>query len=430
MASIKLNDDYIQFVPGAVIDVVTSNAAKIYGGDESQLNSIIAMPHISNTPLKETMLTEEHRYKPLLRGIQDVPVKGDPVLLCTFAGINYYLGPINTMGDVNFNMDHARKKDTSFKKTSEAGVEKKPTVLEMAGLSTAFPRVQQARLQKRFNDELDNPEQKEMGLSEIPGDMLIEGRFGNSIRIGSRFLNPLITISNYRSTRAHIESSRDGGLIFLSHKGTLRQHFNADGKFNEESEEIEPTLFILADSDMEEPIRNIQQTFATGLGRGILDSEETYESEEDIYEYRENQILINSDRLTFNARKDSIFMASFQYLHFGAGNTITFSTNNNFLISAETTTVIDSPIIKLGTDNNEETEPLVLGDELVTFLEQLMGVIKKMNDNISQQVFATGAGPTAVGPTNAAAFKALNQSDITTLENNISDILSKTNRTT
>ena len=59
-----------------------------------------------------------------------------------------------------------------------------------------------------------------------------------------------------------------------------------------------------------------------------------------------------------------------------------------------------------------------------------MGVIKKMNDNISQQVFATGAGPTAVGPTNATAFQTLNQSDIKTLEDNISNILSKTNRTT
>ena len=36
----------------------------------------------------------------------DVPTKGDPVLLCTMGGINYYLGPLNTAGNPNFNMDN------------------------------------------------------------------------------------------------------------------------------------------------------------------------------------------------------------------------------------------------------------------------------------------------------------------------------------
>tara|TARA_Y100000592_G_scaffold34121_1_gene54253 strand:- start:26491 stop:27807 length:1317 start_codon:yes stop_codon:yes gene_type:complete len=423
-----LNDKevYLQFVPGSVVEVVTSKASKTYAQDKSMMNSIIALPHISEKPQKETMLDESNRYKPLFRGMVDVPVKGDPVLLCTIAGVNYYLGPLNTQGDVNFNIDNARKRDIQMK----ANTDRNPTPLEELGISDAFPRYAQERLQKPYNDELDNPGNAKMSLLEIPGDMVFEGRFGNSLRLGSRFINPYTILSNRRSIQAHSESTRDGGLIFLSHKGSIRQHFQFDGKYNEDTEEIELSQFILADSDVEEPDRNIQSTFSTALGRGILDDETTFDAGVDIYEYADNQMLLASDRIMLNARKDSIFVSSFQYLHFGAGNTITFSTNNNFHISAGTRTVIDSPEIKLGTDDNDLTEPLVLGDQLVDFLKQFLTTVKKMNDTITQQVFATGAGPTAVGPTNAAAFKAINTSDIKKLEDTIEEILSQTNRTT
>ena len=71
---------YLQFVPGQVVEVCTSAASKIDNGKPEVKNSIIALPHITTKPLKETMLNEQHRYLPLLRGIQDVPVKGDSVL--------------------------------------------------------------------------------------------------------------------------------------------------------------------------------------------------------------------------------------------------------------------------------------------------------------------------------------------------------------
>tara|TARA_Y100000593_G_scaffold78139_1_gene144895 strand:+ start:1470 stop:2813 length:1344 start_codon:yes stop_codon:yes gene_type:complete len=431
----KEQDVYLQFVPGIVVDTVTSGQSKLYNQDFSNINTIIAMPHISETPLKETMLNEKFRYKPLLRGIVDVPSKGDPVLLCTIAGINYYLGPLNTQGDVNFNIDHAKKKDIQIVRPKDSPQAKmdpsrKPTERETMGLGS-FPIRGQARLVKQYNDELDNPmEIDKMPLMDIPGDLMLEGRFGNGIRIGSRWVNPYVMISNRRAVKSATETTRDGALIFLSSAGTIREHFKNDVKFNAETEETEPTEFVLSDSTIEEPLRNIQQTFSTGQGRGILNDDEKYDSEIDIYEYKNPQMLLASERLIFNARNDSIFMSAFQFLHFGAGNTITFSTSNNFLISAETRTVIDSPIIKLGTDNNEDTEPLVLGDELVNFLKNLMNAIKKMNDTINQQVFATGAGPTAVGPTNAAAFSAINTIDIKKLEDTIEDILSQTNRTT
>ena len=47
---------------------------------------------------------------------------------------------------------------------------------------------------------MDNPNARGKVLStDIPGDMIFEGRHGNSIRIGSRWVNPYIMISNGRT---------------------------------------------------------------------------------------------------------------------------------------------------------------------------------------------------------------------------------------
>ena len=96
-------DVYIEFVPGLVIDVVLNDKSPAYADDDRNINSIIAMKHFGEkTNLKSMVRT---RYFPLLRGMVDVPVKGDPVLLCEFGGVNYYFGPLNTINSPNFNID-------------------------------------------------------------------------------------------------------------------------------------------------------------------------------------------------------------------------------------------------------------------------------------------------------------------------------------
>ena len=93
MKNIFPRDIYIEFVPGLVIDVVLNGDSPAHAGDDRNINSIIAMKHFGEkTELKSMVRT---RYFPLLRGMVDVPVKGDPVLLCDFGGVNYYFGPLN-----------------------------------------------------------------------------------------------------------------------------------------------------------------------------------------------------------------------------------------------------------------------------------------------------------------------------------------------
>ena len=95
---------YLQFVPGIVIDVVSTKQQIAATGNSQKISSIIAMPHETHLGIKKpTEAGEEFRYYPLLRGIQEIPTTGDPVLLCTMGGVQYYLGPLHTAGSPTWN---------------------------------------------------------------------------------------------------------------------------------------------------------------------------------------------------------------------------------------------------------------------------------------------------------------------------------------
>ena len=107
----KVLHTMIQFVPGICGHSVTEPFHEKYSsGDgkanEANINSILAMPHVGYKGIKRlSMLGEENRYFPLMRGMVDVPTPGDPVLLCKIGDTQYYLGPLNTDNNTNYNLD-------------------------------------------------------------------------------------------------------------------------------------------------------------------------------------------------------------------------------------------------------------------------------------------------------------------------------------
>ena len=77
---------WLQFVPGIVGDVVTNTESTSYEIPDKKpsrrlINSILAKPHYGAKWKRTSALDEEDRYYPMFRGMVDVPMKGDPVLL-------------------------------------------------------------------------------------------------------------------------------------------------------------------------------------------------------------------------------------------------------------------------------------------------------------------------------------------------------------
>ena len=365
---------YLQFVPGLVNDVVTSQDHKDFGGSERNINSIFAIPHISNeighTEVKRT------RYFPLFRGMTDIPVRGEQVLLCTIAGKNYYLGPLNTNNSPNFN------KDTGFKRTS--------MMRDLFGsteipISKNFDYRNIVRLQKP-NSILDNKHigytdnqekivQRPLEWNENYGDVVFEGRHGNSIRLGSRTDRPHIYISNGRHGTNPVESLGDGSTISMTSFGPLIWHFPY---YRSKVSKHEQHGFYFASDIVNSNERSIEnnkrkiKSRQLNVTRGVINPDGS--------PWENANVLINSENIYINSSKNDLYLSSHKDTHIGAGENLTITTHKDLLIESKKTYLgIDAFFIEKETDskkrNDNPPQPMVLGQQLVDLLSDLIDTL-------------------------------------------------------
>ena len=312
---------YIQFVPGNVVDVVTSKESLWYNGVTS-LNSIIAIPHITDELFqRRASVGDNNRYYPLLRGMTEVPAHGDPVLLATIGGQQYYLGPLNTQNSPNWNDDNLLQSEPNFLNSTLIKSER-----TKKGQSLNFEKTYHKRLTKVYNPSLDSPAGNEENrtIGELHGDMIFEGRHGNSIRIGSRLKNPYIFISNGRSISNEIESVSDGSLFAMIDNGSLINHF---GLYDDKVNRRTWSRFTLSSDTIPDVTRPISKMI--GISNNDSDPNKL------IYDYDKQQTLLTSDRITINSKSDDLYLSSIKDIHIGSGRHLTISTNNKLMIDSE-----------------------------------------------------------------------------------------------
>ena len=103
--------------------------------------------------------------------------------------------------------------------------------------------------------------------------------------------------------------------------------------------------------------------------------------------YEKPQVIINSDRLVFNAKTDHVLISGEKSVFLGANSSLNFNAGKNV--------VVECSDIKLG--DKSATEPLILGD---TFLKNLDVVLTKLDHLCTQlsvdQIWPAGA-PVANG---------------------------------
>ena len=141
--------------------------------------------------------------------------------------------------------------------------------------------------------------------------------------------------------------------------------------------------------------------------------------------YQGNQVIINSDRLIFNAKKDAILLYSDKAIGFSTKGNFHFDTDN----SEESKFIVNSPNIYLGLGNSAElpTEPAVLGHELKELLLQLCDLLDSMTNDMAYNLahITTQPGtPTGMNPANETIVTCLKE-EIQDVRNNLDDILSQ-----
>ena len=119
--------------------------------------------------------------------------------------------------------------------------------------------------------------------------------------------------------------------------------------------------------------------------------------------YQGKQVTINSDRLVFNAKEDSILLYSNEAIGFSTNGSFHFDTSDD----DESKFIINSPNIYLGLDLKKlPTEPAVLGNELHDLLRKILDVVYGLTADIEYKVSYLGNKglPTSPYPANAGAL--------------------------
>ena len=146
--------------------------------------------------------------------------------------------------------------------------------------------------------------------------------------------------------------------------------------------------------------------------------------------YQGNQVIINSDRLIFNAKEDSILLYSDKAIGFSTKGNFHFDTDN----SENAKFIVNSPNIYLGIKNLSTgalpTEPAVLGNRLESVLDDLLHYLDifliDACFNISGIVTPHGT-PTGMNPENFSIIEERSK-DINEIRKKLKSIRSRNTR--
>ena len=325
---------------------------------------ILVKPTFEGT-LQSGYLKNSLPCRPLLRGFSDSITRGDSVIYTKIGNVYYYLGPLNTTNNPNYTPDTFNNPNLNPNLKEKIVVDDRKD--DVNGYNKNYRKINVKKSFKQKIYDLDSPYNTRVGeigsdaeLESIYSDMVFEGRHNNSIQIGSRFVNPYITIKNNSTINTFIDGeekikSNNGSVIGLLSLGSINQFFDgysilsSDKRIGAEYKDVEEGqypgyLINFGNDEVGEPREDV-----FNIDYGVLQDNPSSQTEFD-------QIIMFSDRITFDAQKNDLTMSAHRNMNFGAGRNVTI-TNKGF-------TVIESQNIYLGKQSKEKTEPMVLGNEL------------------------------------------------------------------
>ena len=332
-------------------------------------------------------------YAPMLPD-EGIPLVGETVQLIFVGGIDYY----KRIPSTNINIGNAKiNVEERLSESSEESQPNSDSYSEVSQTSTAQSDTAErdSELGEYFKPEVVHK------LRLYEGDKIIQSRFGQSIRFSAynneeQSFSPTLVIRNREN---------DEGKNNLKLNELTEEDVNKDG-----------SIIALTSQDYKIP-------FQPGLidDGGSSNFETTPIKFQLPEEYvGQDQILINSERIILSSKaNEMIFFSKGDYgfisdgkftidngnkgaeLDFGDDVVITSNRNNsNFIVSTGTGQ------IRLNTEDNGNSggsgqkEPLARGQTLVDILDAMITAI-------SNQIYATPAGPSAKGPLNLPEFEQI-----------------------
>ena len=332
-------DNHIRKMLGPVINQINRGKS-----DEGELAEVIKV-YSTEDQLEESPVDDEPDYKfigairfrkiysqqhlsddqlmvayPLNLNIVDFPVKGETVFIQKIYNKFYYTDRINIYNNPNnsssvgssqkFNIGKSTKSQQTLDTAESEVVENKETLDDV------------------FLGDYFKPNFNIRSLIPNEGDTLIQGRFGNTLRLGSVDNAP--TIKLRAGQISDYEKFDEGETLIneLNEKAvntSLEENINLDAS----------SMWMTTDETV-------------SLTPATLEDPNIYPTEVAPEEFGGKQIILNSGRLIFNSKESGI-------LGFSNGP-IDFSTLNSFAVAAKQRLDLYSPNITIGRDQQGSGE--------------------------------------------------------------------------
>ena len=233
-------------------------------------------------------------------------------------------------------------------------------------------------------------------LAPFAGDIIYQGRKGAGLRFGS-------TVKLQSDRNEWSSAGEDGDPITILVNGYVTTDTGSLAPNIEEVNKEKSSIYMTTSQKI--PLQPLV---------GIINPRVNTIKPSD---YIFPQLILNSNRITLNAKQDEVLL-------FAKGN-IELSTDNIININAGRVAHINSPSIALGTnaDGSYPTEPLLLGGKTHDFLLELLNALTSLAGYLSSATVPTTEGAICVTDCNVAGEQLL--SDVGNLIDKLETITSE-----
>jgi len=181
-------------------------------------------------------------------------------------------------------------------------------------------------------------------LLPYEGDLIYQGRWGNTIRLGSTIIDSVIP-------NPWSKTGDSGDPITILKNG---QH----------DEETDPWVPQVEDINTDKSSIYLTSTQAIPLEPSSTSYSSYFQPPTTANKFTEEQIILNSGRLFFNSKSDSILLSAFDTINLNSINSVNIDSP---------TTIIKSDKILLG--DKSARESIILGDKFLTDFQSLMSTL-------------------------------------------------------
>jgi len=313
-----------------------------------------------NVPNPNPEFTTDNYAKPLFPNNSTIPLKNELVYIMTMpnsdvqSNVNsqtfYYFQPINVWGSTHHNAIPDPIYSDSLPESQTQDYEQ----TSVGNVRRVTDGGTEIDLGKNFKEKLSV-----RNLQPYAGDLIYQGRWGQSLRFSSTLKEALIpnTWSN---------SGEDGDPITIIKNG---QH----------EEDTEPWVPQVEDinTDKSSIYLTSNQKIPIKLNSSNYNSYDN--SPESANLYKEEQVIINSGRLVLNSKLDSILISSQDTINLNSQNSLNIDTPK---------TIVSSKNIYLG--NKNASESVILGDKFLGDLSKLLSSLISLCGALGTPI---GSGP-------------------------------------